>query len=282
MNKTYLSVFLSFITIAALLPLAWSAYTTSGKYEAALKELSVKMEAKAKLQFKVDKWLSAVTLGVHKSYEKSVAELQKLRKNIETFKQNALDYTLYFFLGIVAYLFLFMLLVGMHSSVIIISLVAISVMSLLVGLFAPILTVSFNKELPYVGEVILQHQSKTIYDTIQTLLTNENNMVVGILLLVFSVIFPIVKLFTTFMSSLSKFWRENKIFHMLHNIGKWSMADVFVIAIFIVFLNMEQTETSNANLHIGFYFFAMYVLTSMFASHVVQKQTTLLSNSHVK
>jgi uncharacterized paraquat-inducible protein A len=49
-------------------------------------------------------------------------------------------------------------------------------------------------------------------------------------------------------------------------IGKWSMVDVFVVAVFLVYLTANKGDVSRAEVEVGLYFFLAYVIVSMFVS----------------
>ncbi|MCB5266456.1 MAG: paraquat-inducible protein A, partial [Candidatus Cloacimonetes bacterium] len=49
-------------------------------------------------------------------------------------------------------------------------------------------------------------------------------------------------------------------------IGKWSMLDVFVVAVLLVYLTGSGSEVSHAEVQVGLYFFLAYVIVSMLVS----------------
>lgn len=109
---------------------------------------------------------------------------------------------------------------------------------------------------------------------------------VAIMIFLFSVVVPCIKgLLLIYIVLTKNKIVANKIFHFIKAIGKWSMCDVFVVAIFLSFLSTgtrtpgNQSETSilgipidvdilvnmNAQLEIGFYCFVTYCLLSLTA-----------------
>ena len=52
-------------------------------------------------------------------------------------------------------------------------------------------------------------------------------------------------------------------------IGKWSMADVFVVGVFLAFLATKNNEAINAELEIGFYYFTAYCIVSIIGIQVL-------------
>jgi len=49
-------------------------------------------------------------------------------------------------------------------------------------------------------------------------------------------------------------------------IGKWSMVDVFVVAVFLVYLTSNNADVTKAEIEVGLYFFLAYVIVSMILS----------------
>ena len=81
-------------------------------------------------------------------------------------------------------------------------------------------------------------------------------MIVGVLILVFSILFPITKLLSTGVYMLDKRkWAKNKVIHYFaFESGKWSMADVLVIAILMTFIGFNgivNSTLSDLNINNG-------------------------------
>jgi len=141
---------------------------------------------------------------------------------------------------------------------------------------------------------ILFFQSKSISDLVRLLLdSDEAKMIfVGILLVMFSIIFPTLKLIATTMYYYSKgIIGNNPItrFFALKS-TKWSMADVFVVSIFMAYLGLDgvvsnelkhleakstpmNVITTNAtHLEVGFFLFLGFVLTSFVLALMVESK----------
>jgi hypothetical protein len=116
------------------------------------------------------------------------------------------------------------------------------------------------------GRTYYLYQNKSIFELIKLLFLG-GNIIVGFCILVLSVIFPLVKL----MSSLVIFINPNtnfaqKALKTLNAIGKWSMADVFISAVFLSvfsFANMNVGVQTSSNTLIGLYFFLIFVILSI-------------------
>lgn len=124
------------------------------------------------------------------------------------------------------------------------------------------------------GKFYFQYQCKSVTDVIH-ILFEANNYTVGIALLLFSVIFPIIKLLVSFLSmaipSTHRFYIMKLI---IHKLGKWSMADVFVVAMFLSFLafqNMSDQIQTDARVLPGLYYFMSFSILSIISSFFVDK-----------
>jgi hypothetical protein len=103
---------------------------------------------------------------------------------------------------------------------------------------------------------VLFFQSKSILDVVMILIRTGawDSIFVGVLILCFSILFPITKLISTGLYLLSKKkWAKNKfIEYFAFKSGKWSMADVMVIAILISYIGFNgifESQLANLNIH---------------------------------
>lgn len=94
-------------------------------------------------------------------------------------------------------------------------------------------------------------------------LWKENEPALAAILFFFSMVFPIVKL-----AGLIAIWclrlpqeRRNQVLHWLGLLGKWSMLDVFVVAILIVLVKIGPL--ARVTPRIGIYVFASAIFASM-------------------
>ena len=131
---------------------------------------------------------------------------------------------------------------------------------------------------------VLFFQSKSIIDVIDIMLRNGtwDLVLAGIMIAMFSLGFPSAKLVGGMLYLRDVRWLDNPVgrFLVLYS-GKWSMADVFVVAIFLAFLGFRgilssqldvleasvETATistaSGTKLGVGFYVFLEFTLLSM-------------------
>ncbi|MFT4808159.1 MAG: paraquat-inducible protein A [Paraglaciecola sp.] len=174
------------------------------------------------------------------------------------------------------------------------------------GLFFPgiLLTMfSFNMEMAanLSGSALtssLINKELSIMATVSEL-WEDQRLLVAALIFAFSVCIPLLKTillcFTYFTKSLQI---EKRLINFVGAIGKWSMADVFVIAIFLAIMSTNHAETSTTEqfsvfgfqiaLDIstqtlsaageGFYYFTAYCVLSLigtqFASSAIKNKST--------
>lgn len=183
------------------------------------------------------------------------------------------------------------------------------VLSLVVLLIAGVTTpmIDMHATIPRLSLEVLGHpihfdnqelyfQSKSILDVFWVMITHDalQTKFVAVLLVTFSVIFPTLKIIASFAhyynyrNARASRWIEFFVFKA----GKWSMADVMVVAIFMAYVgfngviatgfhdlqiaSQEQEVmifTTNATaLQPGFYLFLTYTLLSLFLSEVLARK----------
>ncbi len=135
---------------------------------------------------------------------------------------------------------------------------------------------------------VLYFQSKSILDVFWIMITHKDLQMkfVGVLMVTFSIVFPLLKI----IASLGYYYnyreaRENPVIKFLIlKSGKWSMADVMVIAIFMAYIGFNGIITSQfgqlssisqelvilttngTSLQPGYYLFLTYTLLALFLS----------------
>ena len=96
-------------------------------------------------------------------------------------------------------------------------------------------------------EQSLYYQSKSILDVTTTLIKEGgfDLKIVGYMILMFSVIFPFIKLTLSALFLFSKKVADSKLAKgIIFHLGKWSMADVFVVALFMSYIGFHGLLTS--------------------------------------
>ncbi len=147
------------------------------------------------------------------------------------------------------------------------ALIAVSCLCLVVGIFAPFIEMHAKMNVVVIGTIVPKFEEKTIVSAISVLF-HSGNWIVGCLILLFSVFTPIAKLvFARIALGSVSNERRASIKKTLDVIGKWSMADVFVVAVLLACLAIRAADTStDAHPLWGFYYFLTYCLLSMVVS----------------
>ena len=227
-------------------------------------------------------------------------------KNVLTFKldeyQKKVDIYKYLFIG---FAFLIGLLIVVLKGITKVEFVFFTLscsLFLIIGLFLPMIEIDArlaNVHMTFMGEVIsfqdqvLYFKSKSIIEVVSLMLTQGGTdlFIVGILVFIFSVLFPWTKLISGVILILSEKLRDNKVLGFLvYKTGKWSMADVMVVAIFMAYIGfsgilteqlqqiqglsskIELLTTNESKLQIGFYAFAMFAVLGLLLSSKLKKQ----------
>lgn len=148
---------------------------------------------------------------------------------------------------------------NLHATLFILSLV-FAFMLLAIGLTASMIEVDARiSELEFTllgqhitfTDQVLFFQSKSILDVVVVLISGSaaDSIAVGILILVFSILFPVMKLSATGIHLLArKKLAENKVIkYFAFQSGKWSMADVIVIAILMAYIGLNGLLEAQLN-----------------------------------
>ena len=127
-------------------------------------------------------------------------------------------------------------------------------------------------------------------------LWHDDRLLVAGLIFFFSVCVPLLKTSLVCIAYFIKHHNtEQKILNWLNAIGKWSMADVFVVAIFLAILSTNHAETADSQSFalfgfkldliissqtlstagMGFYYFTGYCLLSLLGTHLAQSALKL-------
>jgi len=260
MKKT-IAIIITIITLITMAYMGKQGYLTAKLYEQKTYEISQQMDAGTLAEFQLKELANLFTLGLVKNDTKEkIIALEKERQHHNT---KAKAYALYFAIGAGIILLLYFLL-SLQGFTIAVSIAAL--IALINGLITPILLVIIHKQVEYLGDVVLSFESKGIIGSIAKLYTNGSLVVAGVILL-FSVIIPAIKtLSLLFVATFEHSPFAAKVVKFFKHLGKWSMIDVFVVAILLVYLTGGNSDTSRAEPEIGLYFFLIYVILSMVAS----------------
>jgi paraquat-inducible protein A len=137
-------------------------------------------------------------------------------------------------------------------------LTAVSFFFLYPGVTEPIMTIKASVSLFGLKSTIFE-ETRSIWETVLSL-EEAGYAAVGMMVVTFSVILPITKGLLIIWTWLSPArWR----WQLISMVSKWSMADVFVVAILVAFFTAKATAELQSSLHDGFYWFTVYCLISI-------------------
>ncbi|MEJ7560150.1 MAG: paraquat-inducible protein A [Pedobacter sp.] len=259
----------------------------------------------------VDSTLAITLAATNKVYNKykvsSRDELnQKLTSSLAVIRTSMYNYS-FIMLGCILFVLVLWWALrkrkDLHATLFIMSLLFAFVL-LAIGLTASMIEVDARiKSLDFVllGEhvifenQVLFFQSKSILDVVRVLMSQSavDSVAVGALILVFSILFPVFKLSCTGIHLLgNKRIAENGVIkYFAFQSGKWSMADVIVIAILMVYIGLNGLlesqlkslniksdfltviTTNNTALQPGFIIFISFVLYGLVLSTILKSIT---------
>lgn len=177
----------------------------------------------------------------------------------------------------------------------------VSIVMLLLGISLPMIDIDARLnsfEFSILGsqidfdEQVLYFQSKSITDVTSTLMQSRgiDMKIVGALVFLFSIVFPFFKLLLSSLYLFVEKIRVSKIANtVIFYLGKWSMADVFVVAIFMAYIGFYgitsaqlndiasgqgnyQVQTVNySKLSPGALFFTSYCVLSIITSIIIDR-----------
>jgi len=178
---------------------------------------------------------------------------------------------------------------------------------LIIGLLLPMIEIDAriaNMNFSLLGESVtfkdqvLYYKSKSILEVVRLMMTQGriDLICVGILVLTFSILFPVAKSISSILYVYSRHLKSNKFIQfMVFKTGKWSMADVMVVAIFMAYIGfagiiteqLKQLETLTQNIDIlttnksalqaGFFAFTSFSVLSLLISHKLQYEVNALN-----
>ncbi|WP_065188819.1 paraquat-inducible protein A [Shewanella woodyi] len=130
------------------------------------------------------------------------------------------------------------------------------------------------------GEVEVFQKTRSIWGTVDELF-RSGNAAVAALVMLFSVIIPVLKLSLMLLQQLpiTPSFRQ-AITGFTTKISKWSMADVFVVALIVTYMagnasaGMGEMLKTTANFEVGFYYFSAYCLFSIASTYLVNTDVT--------
>lgn len=238
---------------------------------------------------------------LHKYESNSKAECRELLSEGIELREAEINLRVILILAFVSMVFMLMLLSKKKPGHIQITLLILSSFCLLLGgITTPMIDLEARIDMlifQLMGEEVIFRdniiffQSKSITDVV-VLLMKEGTLqmiFVGLLIFIFSIVFPSLKLISSYLYSqdFNGLRKNGVIRFFVIKSGKWSMADVMVVAIFMAFIglngiissqldkfrqNSEPVEiltTNGTQLLGGFYLFLFFCLSGLILSEVL-------------
>ncbi|CAF2131881.1 unnamed protein product [Rotaria magnacalcarata] len=147
-------------------------------------------------------------------------------------------------------------------------LVIISLLVLIPGLWCSMIDVHIYTNFSGT-RLVVASQRTSILSTISYLF-DQGRYLPGILIIIFAVVTPIIKsILLLLMNNMHKPKYNYLIYTIIRDWGKWNMADVFTISVFLAFLSSAFIKDIEAKLLAGFYCFLVYCIVSVVAARVM-------------
>ncbi|MGB3860716.1 MAG: paraquat-inducible protein A [Candidatus Aminicenantaceae bacterium] len=140
----------------------------------------------------------------------------------------------------------------------------ISSITFAIGIFAPVMT--FKKLIFYTNTFSIKSGLASLF--------KEGEYILFLIIFVFTILFPVVKILLLSMIHYFRFWsqeKRKKLLHYLSLVSKWSMLDVFIVALLVVIVRLGIS--GKVEVRWGIYVFAVSVILSTLATQKLARST---------
>ena len=145
-------------------------------------------------------------------------------------------------------------------------LLLISISFFILGLTYPILATKQQ-----VLGIVLKYQEVRLFDSVR-MFYESNDYLLAVIIFSFTFILPILKYFELFNRFLYIFNIHKKYSHFLHLIDKWSMLDVFLVALLLLNFKLDSNIIV-MKVMIGTSFLASSIILRMLATMLINNRT---------
>lgn len=265
-KKTWAQVLYLIVIVGFCAYLAYESWGQSLAYEHRIGELSEKLSMSDNFKSQSKKVLETITFSWYSGYTEDLESLSAIKEQAENSDRLAYKYTKLF----IATLVLMFLLHGfLQSKISLLALLSVTVIALVTGWFAPILAIVAYQDIPMLGQTVFQFESKSIVSALQKLY-DTGQVAIALVIFIFTILTPIFKSLMMMVVLFSQNLHfSQKSVKVLKTIGKWSMLDVFVIAILVTYFTTKSGGATDATLQIGVYYFVAYVIASMLLTYLI-------------
>ncbi|MCB1582095.1 MAG: paraquat-inducible protein A [Marinicella sp.] len=267
MNKnTLFQTLYLLIVVGFCAYLAYESWGQSLAYEHRIGELSEKLSMSDNIKSKSKNVLETITFGWYSGHTEDLEALNEIKLKAENHDKLAYKYTKLFIATLVL---MFMLHGFLQSKISLFALLMVTVIALMTGWFAPILAIVAYQDIPVLGQSVFQFESKSIVSALQKLY-DSGQTVIAVVIFAFTILTPVLKSLMMLVILFSQNLHfSTKSIKILKTIGKWSMLDVFVIAILVTYFTTKSGGATDATLQIGVYYFVTYVIASMLLTYLI-------------
>ena len=150
----------------------------------------------------------------------------------------------------------------MKTKFTILSILLVSITFFILGLSYPIL--STKKQ---VFGLVLNYQEVKLFDSVK-MFYESNDYLLAIIIFLFTIFLPIIKFFELINRIFTIFRVSKKANYILHLLDKWSMLDVFLVALLLLNFKMDSNIIV-MKLKIGTTFIALSIITRMFSTMLI-------------
>lgn len=268
----YLLVVVSFCAY-----LAYESYGQSLAYEHRIGEVSDKLSMSDNFKSQSKRVLETITFSWYSGYTEDLEMLEDLQEKANSHDLLAYKYTKLF----IATMVLMFLIHGfLKSKISLFALIMVTVIALVTGWFAPILAIVAYQDIPVIGQSVFQFESKSIVSALQKLY-HSGQVVIAAIIFLFTIVTPVFKSLMMWVVLFSQNLHfSQKSIRVLKTIGKWSMLDVFVIAILVTYFTTKSGGATDATLQIGVYYFVSYVIASMLLTYLINYNNNQINHDN--
>lgn len=262
---------LIYLTIIILLGgyVAYQAWGNSLGYEFKTNQLTEQLDMQDNFKTVSKKVFEKITFSWYDGYSDHLDALNELKRDADKYRSAYYKYIRVFAVLLSLSFVIYLMLKTKHM---LFCCLVLTCIALVVGLFAPVLAIVAYEDIPVLGQTVFQYDSKSILGAIEKLFLSQQYFI-AVVISLFTVLLPVLK------SALMAIVIYGRNMHfstytmrVMKEIGKWSMLDVFVIAIVVTYFTTKNAGRTDASLEPGVYFFTMYVIASMVISFFIYRR----------
>ena len=148
----------------------------------------------------------------------------------------------------------------------------ITLLFLVTGFITPLVTLK--------KFLLIEHTFSVLSGTLE--LFTENQFFLFLLIFSFSIVIPLLKIAVLFKLLYSRETHKpslHKFLHWMHLYGKWSMLDVFVVAVLVV--TVKLGAIASVEIHYGMYFFSAAIILTMIITARIVKLAEIVEQNNL-